>query len=169
VGGIGRVQESPARPAGPRYEQRFLRLVVRSVDGFPDLSARAWLRGTSDKEAAMNLRNTVVLAAALLVVAGVGGAAARAAQSATTVHVTAKDYSFKLSKQTVQPGRITFVIANTGHTSHDFSIAGHHSKTISPGKTTQLTVTLKVGRYPYKCTIDSHAQLGMKGVLHVRS
>jgi plastocyanin len=83
--------------------------------------------------------------------------------------VTAKDYSFKLSKQTVNPGRVTFVISNTGHTSYNFSIAGRHSKTISPGQTARLTVTLKRGRYPYKCTIDSHAQLGMKGVLRVRS
>lgn len=117
----------------------------------------------------MNLRNTVVLAAALFAVAGVGGTAAHAAQRATTVRVTARDYSFKLSKQTVSPGRITFAISNAGHTSHDFAIAGHHSKTISPGQTTRLTVTLKAGRYPYKCTVDSHAQLGMKGVLHVRS
>ena len=28
-------------------------------------------------------------------------------------------------------------------------------------------VTLKRGRYPYKCTVDSHAELGMKGVLKV--
>ena len=117
----------------------------------------------------MNPRNTLVLAAALFALAGVGGTAAHASRRATTVRVTARDYSFKLSKQTVNPGRITFVISNAGHTSHDFAIAGHHSKTISPGQTTQLAVTLKAGRYPYKCTIDSHAQLGMKGVLHVRS
>jgi plastocyanin len=137
--------------------------------GFPIGAREPGCGAPSDKEAVMNLRNTVVLAAALLAVAGVGGAAAHAAQSATTVRVTAKDYSFKLSKQTVHPGRISFVIANTGHTSHNFSIAGHHSKTISPGQTARLTVTLKAGRYPYKCTIDSHAQLGMKGVLRVRN
>jgi len=116
----------------------------------------------------MNLRHTAVVAAALFALAGVGGTAAHASGRATTVRVTAKDYSFKLSKQTVAPGRITFAISNAGHTSHDFAIAGHHSKTISPGQTARLTVTLKAGRYPYKCTIDSHAQLGMKGILHVR-
>jgi plastocyanin len=26
---------------------------------------------------------------------------------------------------------------------------------------------LEKGSYPYKCTIDSHAKLGMKGVLRV--
>jgi plastocyanin len=116
----------------------------------------------------MNLRNLAVVAAAFTAFAGIGGAA-QAAGRATTVNVTARDYSFKLSKQTVNPGRIMFVIKNTGHTTHDFSIAGHRSKTISPGQSTRLTVTLKKGRYPYKCTVDSHAQLGMKGVLRVRS
>jgi len=47
-------------------------------------------------------------------------------------------------------------------------IAGHTSKAVGPGKTTTLTVTLtKPGRYPYRCTIDSHTQLGMRGVLRV--
>jgi uncharacterized cupredoxin-like copper-binding protein len=59
------------------------------------------------------------------------------------------------------------VIKNTGHTPHDFAIAGHTSSRVQPGKTTRLTVTLKKGRYPYRCTVDSHAKLGMKGVLHV--
>jgi uncharacterized cupredoxin-like copper-binding protein len=54
-----------------------------------------------------------------------------------------------------------------GHTPHDFAIAGHTSSHVQPGQTTRLTVTLKRGRYPYKCTVDSHAKLGMKGVLQV--
>ena len=85
----------------------------------------------------------------------------------TTVTVKAKDFKFVLSKTTVPHGKITFVIKNVGHTPHDFSIAGHKSGRTQPGKTTRLTVTLKKGRYPYKCTVDSHAKLGMKGVLHV--
>jgi uncharacterized cupredoxin-like copper-binding protein len=63
---------------------------------------------------------------------------------------------------------VTFVIRNAGHAMHDFAIAGHHSKTIGPKKTTKLTVTLaKRGSYPYRCTVDSHAELGMKGTLRV--
>jgi ABC-type uncharacterized transport system ATPase subunit len=33
---------------------------------------------------------------------------------------------------------------------------------------TRLAVTRKRGRYPYRCTVDSHSELGMKGVLRVR-
>jgi plastocyanin len=117
------------------------------------------------REEPMKLSRFAVPAAALvaLVAAGVAPAAVRS----TTVKVTAKDYSFTLSTKTVKHGKVTFMIKNAGHTAHDFSIAGHTSKQIGPGKSTTLTVMLKKGRYPYSCTVDSHKALGMKGVLQV--
>lgn len=116
----------------------------------------------------MVVRIALVLAMAVLALAGVGTAAAYApAASGTTVRVTAKDFSFGLSTKSVRAGRVTFVIKDTGHEPHDFAIAGRTSKIISPGQTTRVTVTLKPGRYPYRCTVDSHAELGMKGVLRV--
>lgn len=116
----------------------------------------------------MTSRFTAVLAASVLALAVVGTAAAKtSAHHVTMVNVTAKDYSFTLSKASVKHGSIKFVIKNTGKTTHDFAIAGHTSKMVAPGKTSSLTVTLKKGSYPYKCTVDSHAKLGMKGVLHV--
>lgn len=118
----------------------------------------------------MKLRNIAVVGSVGLAFAGVSTAAAYpSAAVATTVHVTAKDFKFVLSTKTVKPGRVTFVIKNAGSSSHDFAIAGHSSKTIDPGKSARLTVKLKPGRYPYKCTVDSHAELGMKGVFRVRS
>ena len=54
-----------------------------------------------------------------------------------------------------------------GKTLRNFAIGGPRSKIISPGQTTRLTVTLRPGRYTYRCTIDSHAMLGMKGVFRV--
>ena len=92
---------------------------------------------------------------------------APAAAATSTVHVTAKDFSFVLSRKTVPHGRVTFVIRNASPAQHDFAIAGHTSKTIDMDASTTLTVTLKRGRYPYKCTVDGHAELGMKGVLRV--
>lgn len=85
----------------------------------------------------------------------------------TTVRVMAKDFSFVFSRKTVPHGRVKFVIRNVAPAPHDLAIAGHVSKTIGPGESTTLTLTLKRGRYPYKCTVDSHAELGMKGVLRV--
>jgi len=110
----------------------------------------------------------VIVAAALAALAVTGPAVARMhTAKATTVKVTMKDFSFVLSTKKVKRGKVTFAIRNTGKTAHDFSIAGHTSKIIGPGTRTTMTVTLKRGRDPYKCTVDSHAKLGMKGVLHV--
>jgi plastocyanin len=116
----------------------------------------------------MKLYSLAILAALSLALVGAGGAAAReSAVQTTTVQVKATDFKFALTPKTVKHGRITFVIRNASAALHNFRIAGHTSKTIGSGKTTRLTVTLKRGRYPYKCTVDSHAELGMKGVLRV--
>jgi plastocyanin len=116
----------------------------------------------------MTLRTITIVSAVMLALAGAGTAAGRPAARPTTVKVTAKDFSFVLSTRTVKPGRVTFEIKNTGRNMHDFVIAGHSSKTIGPGKSTSVSVMLKPGRYPYRCTVDSHAELGMKGILRVR-
>jgi uncharacterized cupredoxin-like copper-binding protein len=116
----------------------------------------------------MSVRIPAALAAFALVLALPGVALARpSAMHKTTVRVMAKEYSFKLSRKTVPAGKVTFMIKNAGRLSHNFTIAGHKSKTIGPGKTTTLVVTLKKGTYPYKCSVDSHAKFGMKGVLRV--
>lgn len=116
----------------------------------------------------MTSRSIATLSAVVLLLTGASMAAARPSSvRTTTVKVTAKDYSFKLSSQSVAHGRVTFLIKNTGRTPHDFSIAGHTSTIVQPGKSMRLTVNLKAGRFPYRCTIDSHAKLGMKGVLRV--
>lgn len=117
----------------------------------------------------MVMRSVLVLTAFALALAGAGTArsATSTAQSETVVKVTAKDFSFVLSRTTVPHGRVEFVIKNAGKTVHDFAIAGHTSKMIQPGKSTTMSVTLKTGRWPYKCAVDSHASLGMKGTLRV--
>ena len=116
----------------------------------------------------MPIRVITVASVLSLALAGVGAAAAQpSAVRTTTVHVTAKDFSFALSTKTVRHGRIVFSIRNAGRSDHNFEIHGHTSKTIGPGKSTTLTVTLSPGHYPYKCAVDSHAELGMKGVLRV--
>jgi plastocyanin len=109
-----------------------------------------------------------VSVAAALTTALVAAGAADAAKRSETVNVTAKDFSFVLSPKSIRAGSVTFVIKNAGKTSHDFAIANHTSKIIGAGKSTKLTVTLKAGSYPYKCTVDAHAKLGMKGVLTVK-
>jgi plastocyanin len=117
----------------------------------------------------MIIRSALVIAASVLAAAGVATARASssAGMAAPEVRVTAKDFSFVLSRKSVPHGRVEFVIKDAGKTSHNFEIAGHTSKTIQPGTTTTMYVRLKAGRYPYKCAVDSHANLGMKGTLRV--
>jgi uncharacterized cupredoxin-like copper-binding protein len=110
----------------------------------------------------------------LLVVGAIGAAlflafspfaGARSSRTtATTVKVTAKEYKFILSRKSAPHGRVTFKIINKGVLKHDFKILGKKTKQLGHNKTATLTVTLKKGKHPYICTVDSHAKFGMKGV-----
>jgi nitrite reductase (NO-forming) len=84
-----------------------------------------------------------------------------------TVTVAAKEFKFTLSKASVPHGKVVFKVTNRGKLAHDFSIAGHKTPLIKPGKSATLTVTLKKGSWAYKCTVAGHALAGMKGKLKV--
>lgn len=98
-------------------------------------------------------------------------ASAHATQRAalvTKINVTAKNYKFILSKKTAKRGVVVFKVTNTGSVQHDFSIKGRKTRKLSHGQSATLRVTfLRKGHYPYKCTVDSHASLGMKGVFTI--
>jgi len=85
----------------------------------------------------------------------------------TAVRVSATEFRFTLSRQSVPPGKVVFTVRNGGKISHDFSIDGSTSAIVSPGKTTTLTVRLGKGTFFYLCTLPGHAQAGMKGTLTV--
>jgi uncharacterized cupredoxin-like copper-binding protein len=105
-----------------------------------------------------------VSAAAVFFAVSPFASARSSAVQATTVKVTAKEYKFVLSRKSAPHGKVTFKVTNKGVIKHDFKIAGKKTKTLGRGKSTTLTVTLKKGKHPYLCTIDSHAKFGMKGV-----
>jgi uncharacterized cupredoxin-like copper-binding protein len=98
-------------------------------------------------------------------------ASARATHRAalvTTIKVTAKNFKFILSTKTAKRGVVIFKVTNTASIQHDFSIKGRTTKKLSHGQTATLRVTfLRKGHYPYKCTVDGHASLGMKGVFTI--
>jgi plastocyanin len=107
--------------------------------------------------------------AALAVLVGIGASSVLAARSqtqATTVKVSApanNAFKFILSRKSVPHGKVSFVFTNKGSIKHDFSIAGKTTIQLGHNKSATLTVTLKKGKYPYKCTVDSHSSLGMRG------
>ena len=114
----------------------------------------------------------VISAVAALTVALTGAFGGPAAATATTVGVTAgkpSEFKFILSKKAVAKGLVTFKVVNQGMIAHDFKIAGKKTPSLQRGKTSTLKVTFKkAGKYPYLCTLPSHAPAGMKGVLVVK-
>ena len=116
----------------------------------------------------MSVRRLSAALAAAAVILGAGASAVVASPShsqATTIKVTAKEFSFALSSKSAKAGAVTFVITNKGKLQHDFKIAGKKTPLISPGKTATLKVTIKKGSNPYMCTVPGHAAAGMKGVV----
>jgi uncharacterized cupredoxin-like copper-binding protein len=114
----------------------------------------------------------VVLAATVTLVAAVSAFGGSNASSATTVSVTAgkpSEFRFVLSKKTFVKGVTTFKVTNKGTIEHNFKVAGKKTVLIKPGKTATLKVTFtKAGKFPFLCTVPSHAAAGMKGTLAVK-
>ena len=114
----------------------------------------------------MSVRRLAVVLAAVAAAVGITASSVFGASSqaqATTVKVTAFDLGFKLSTKKAKAGKVTFKVTNTGALKHDFWIAGKKTPMLSKGKSATLTVTLKKGKNPYKCTVPGHAAGGMKG------
>jgi uncharacterized cupredoxin-like copper-binding protein len=105
----------------------------------------------------------------VLVIAGaIIAAITQSSLGATSDSVTARDFSFTLSKRSVPHGSVTFRLTNRGQQRHDFKIAGRKTAVIRPGRSATLSVTLRRGSYRYICTVPGHASAGMKGTLRVR-
>ncbi len=88
----------------------------------------------------------------------------------------------------IRPGPVTFVIRNRGKFRHGFELEirrveerhdddhGDHrgdddAKSIKllPGESTRMTLNLRAGVYEIECFISHHDEMGMRGVLQVRT
>lgn len=120
-----------------------------------------------------NASVVAVLAAAVSLVAAVSAFGGAGTATATTVSVTAgkpSEFHFILSKKTIVKGATTFKVTNKGTIDHNFKIGGKKTALIKAGKTVTLKVTFaKAGKFPFLCTVPSHAAAGMKGTLTVKA
>jgi uncharacterized cupredoxin-like copper-binding protein len=85
------------------------------------------------------------------------------ARSATTIHVSGKEFSFTLSPKSARHGTIRFAFTNKGRLKHDFKIDGRSTRVLKRGKSQTITVRLSKGTHKYLCTVKGHAAAGMKG------
>lgn len=89
--------------------------------------------------------------------------------SRVTINVTAKEWSFALSKRTVPVGTtVVFKVTNKGKIGHNFVIAGKKTPILNPGKSASIVVKFaKKGKIAFECSVPGHARLGMKGTFGV--
>lgn len=118
------------------------------------------------------------LAVPLVVVAvagGIGGGVALAAKpTPARLLVTADEYSFVLSRQSILAGQAIVQLRNSGEDDHDLKLRKvGGTKTFAvplakPGKTTESQPTLAPGTYRLWCSLGDHAAKGMTATLVVK-
>jgi uncharacterized cupredoxin-like copper-binding protein len=118
------------------------------------------LRSTSAKIALIPLATLGALA-----VAGTSSPAG-ASTKTTTVKAVETEFKIALSTKSFSAGTYKFVTQNKGKVTHALEITGpglHNAATpnIQPGKSANLTVTLKAGKYDIFCPVPGHKMLGM--------
>lgn len=88
----------------------------------------------------------------------------------TVVDVNMTEFSYTMVPAVVPPGRVTFVITNSGAVPHDFVIPdlGIHSPHLDIGDTETLVVDIpKEGTFKVVCLVAGHEAAGMVSSLKV--
>jgi mono/diheme cytochrome c family protein len=79
---------------------------------------------------------------------------------------------FTFKNAEAPPGPLTVNSKNDASVQHNIAIQGNGIDEVGPviagGATSTIRVTVKVGEYPFLCTVPGHAQAGMKGTLTVK-
>jgi len=87
----------------------------------------------------------------------------------TTILVTIRDASFKLSATAAPLGTVTFSVRNAGKLPHSFKIGSSKTPVLAPGKSAKLTVTFaKTGTSSYVSTVAGDTGKGLKGVFTIK-
>jgi uncharacterized cupredoxin-like copper-binding protein len=96
------------------------------------------------------------------------------ASKGTKVNVTEKEFSIALAGgKSLKAGGYRFEVQNQGQIQHDLTIDGDGVKgaktpLIAAGKSAELPVELKAGKYTFFCSVPGHEQAGMKVAVTVQ-
>lgn len=103
---------------------------------------------------------------------GASGFLHQAPTGGKTVAVDMKEFRFIPSQITVEPGRVTFEVRNSGDLPHVFQLMGPGVDThigLLPEGAATLDVRLSMpGEYTLICPIPTHPEQGMHGRIVVR-
>ena len=120
------------------------------------------------RNASSSMRRALVVVAVfgMLAVSCSKQASARTAGTVTLREGPGNGYTFAPSTVTVNQGQL-ITVDNVSQVPHTFTVTGHGIDVeTQPGKTSQITIDLPPGTYPFICRF--HVSLGMKGTLVVR-
>jgi plastocyanin len=119
----------------------------------------------------VSIRFVAVVSCAWLTAAGIAAAATR---PPSRVQVTAHEFSFTLSRQTVQPGAAIIELANFGQDAHDLRLQRNGARHVAgtpvvlAGGRYDLKLVLHRGRYTLWCSLANHRARGMTATLAVK-
>ena len=80
---------------------------------------------------------------------------------------------FDKAALTAKPGNVRLVLNNPAPVPHNISIEGpggvaKEGPTVQKGGASQVSMSLKPGKYTYYCSVPGHRQAGMQGTLTVK-
>ena len=104
---------------------------------------------------------------------GAGGPSGTAKADAKNVVSIPTDPSGQLAYQvksaTAKAGKVTLQSKNDASVPHDIAIKGDgKGPVVQGGKVSEVSTTLKAGKYEFYCSVPGHEQAGMKGDLTVK-
>lgn len=117
-------------------------------------------------------------AAAAAAIAGCGGGPVTTVRG-QTLRLRLDEYRIEPARIRIRAGRITILARDTGILTHNVAVESPKRKpgrpftqyartrTMHPGQSATLTITLRPGVYRLACTIANHDDLGQYATLHV--
>ena len=108
----------------------------------------------------------IVVASIAIVVSNNSASGSGGGAAVPSVNVTLSEFAITPADITVPPGKVNFVITNSGTLEHNFEIKGvAQTNNLKPGESQTLSVSLDAGHYDTLCTVAGHEGSGMKGMV----